>query len=188
MDHIELVWTITTRWARAPNIAHPTPNNDTRTNNQIKPTGGFQYYTNGTAPPPSNPLPPFPPINKNKHHTSTNIPKTQRTNNQIKSNQHREFQYYTNNRTNSFVEDGVLFLQPTLTENTIGEANVRAFALALVWLLFDSYHFTLFRKGWGLALFIPPLCSCDPALRLWNEPANRPSLPSHSCTHHPTHI
>lgn len=39
---------------------------------------------------------------------------------------HREFQYYTNNRTNSFVEDGVLYLQPTLTANTIGEENVRA--------------------------------------------------------------
>jgi hypothetical protein len=35
-----------------------------------------------------------------------------------------EFQYYTNNRTNSFVEDGVLYLQPTLTEHTIGEENV----------------------------------------------------------------
>ena len=40
-------------------------------------------------------------------------------------NDDREFQYYTNNRTNSFVEDGVLYLQPTLTENTIGEENVR---------------------------------------------------------------
>jgi hypothetical protein len=35
-----------------------------------------------------------------------------------------EFQYYTNNRSNSFVEEGVLYLQPTLTEETIGEANM----------------------------------------------------------------
>ena len=38
-----------------------------------------------------------------------------------------EFQYYTNNRTNSFVDDGVLYLQPTLTEHTIGEENVRMY-------------------------------------------------------------
>jgi len=31
-----------------------------------------------------------------------------------------EFEYYTNNRTNSFVKEGVLHLQPTLTEDTIG--------------------------------------------------------------------
>jgi beta-glucanase (GH16 family) len=31
-----------------------------------------------------------------------------------------EFEYYTNNRTNSFVDNGVLHLQPTLTEETIG--------------------------------------------------------------------
>lgn len=31
-----------------------------------------------------------------------------------------EFEYYTNNRTNSFVKDGTLHLQPTLTEDTIG--------------------------------------------------------------------
>ncbi|CAN0208082.1 unnamed protein product, partial [Phaeothamnion confervicola] len=31
-----------------------------------------------------------------------------------------EFQYYTNNRSNSFTEDGVLFIQPTLTEDFIG--------------------------------------------------------------------
>ncbi|KAI9487416.1 MAG: concanavalin A-like lectin/glucanase domain-containing protein [Benjaminiella poitrasii] len=35
-----------------------------------------------------------------------------------------EFQYYTNNRSNSFVQDGVLYLKPTLTAETIGEAAV----------------------------------------------------------------
>jgi len=36
-----------------------------------------------------------------------------------------EFEYYTNNRTNSFVKDGVLHLQPTLTEDTLGEETLR---------------------------------------------------------------
>jgi beta-glucanase (GH16 family) len=31
-----------------------------------------------------------------------------------------EFEYYTNNRTNSFVKDGILHLQPTLSEDTFG--------------------------------------------------------------------
>ena len=33
-----------------------------------------------------------------------------------------EFEWYTNNRTNSFVEDGVLYLQPTLMSENIGES------------------------------------------------------------------
>lgn len=36
-----------------------------------------------------------------------------------------EFQYYTNNRTNSYVEDGVLHIQPTLLADQLGEAAVR---------------------------------------------------------------
>jgi beta-glucanase (GH16 family) len=36
-----------------------------------------------------------------------------------------EFQMYTNNRSTSFVRDGVLYLRPILTADTIGEANVR---------------------------------------------------------------
>ncbi|CAM9435429.1 unnamed protein product [Ectocarpus sp. 12 AP-2014] len=35
-----------------------------------------------------------------------------------------EFQMYGNNRTNSFVEDGKLFLQPTLTSDYMGEEQV----------------------------------------------------------------
>ncbi|KAI8973645.1 concanavalin A-like lectin/glucanase domain-containing protein [Mycotypha africana] len=35
-----------------------------------------------------------------------------------------EFQYYTNNRSNSFVENGVLYLKPTLTSMTVGEQAV----------------------------------------------------------------
>lgn len=35
-----------------------------------------------------------------------------------------EFEYYSNNRTNSFVRDGVLYLKPTFTSDTIGEENL----------------------------------------------------------------
>lgn len=35
-----------------------------------------------------------------------------------------EFQLYHNNRSNSFVQDGVLFIKPTLTENRIGRENL----------------------------------------------------------------
>ncbi|KAI8823561.1 uncharacterized protein EV422DRAFT_521447 [Fimicolochytrium jonesii] len=35
-----------------------------------------------------------------------------------------EFEWYTNNRTNSFVKDGLLYLKPTLTSDNIGEDAV----------------------------------------------------------------
>jgi beta-glucanase (GH16 family) len=35
-----------------------------------------------------------------------------------------EFEYYINNRTNSFVRDGVLYLKPTLTADRIGKEQV----------------------------------------------------------------
>jgi beta-glucanase (GH16 family) len=36
-----------------------------------------------------------------------------------------EFEYYTNNRTNSFVKEGVLHLQPSLSADTFGEDTLR---------------------------------------------------------------
>jgi len=36
-----------------------------------------------------------------------------------------EFEWYTNNRTNSFVEDGILYLQPSLTEDLMGVDGVK---------------------------------------------------------------
>jgi hypothetical protein len=36
-----------------------------------------------------------------------------------------EFQLYHNNRTNSFVKDGVLNILPTLTEDRIGQDNLK---------------------------------------------------------------
>ncbi|KAI7906699.1 concanavalin A-like lectin/glucanase domain-containing protein [Cokeromyces recurvatus] len=36
-----------------------------------------------------------------------------------------EFEYYTNNRSNSFVKDGILYLKPTLTAERIGEEAVK---------------------------------------------------------------
>lgn len=35
-----------------------------------------------------------------------------------------EFQWYTNNRSNSYVDNGVLYLTPTLTSDAIGEAGL----------------------------------------------------------------
>jgi len=35
-----------------------------------------------------------------------------------------EFEYYTNNRTNSYTKNGVLYLRPTLTSDVIGDAAV----------------------------------------------------------------
>ncbi|CEP03396.1 hypothetical protein PBRA_003156 [Plasmodiophora brassicae] len=37
-----------------------------------------------------------------------------------------EFQLYSNNRSNSYTRDGILYLRPTLTADMIGEANVRS--------------------------------------------------------------
>ena len=42
-----------------------------------------------------------------------------------------EFEYYYNNRTNSFVKDGVLHLQPTLTADMIGEQYLRTGSINL---------------------------------------------------------
>nr|XP_006815539.1 PREDICTED: beta-1,3-glucan-binding protein-like [Saccoglossus kowalevskii] len=33
-----------------------------------------------------------------------------------------EFQYYTNNRSNSYVRDGILYIKPTLTADLYGES------------------------------------------------------------------
>lgn len=37
-----------------------------------------------------------------------------------------EFEMYVNRRQNSFVKDGVLHLQPTLTADAIGEAALKS--------------------------------------------------------------
>ncbi|XP_071483948.1 beta-1,3-glucan-binding protein-like [Diadema antillarum] len=42
-----------------------------------------------------------------------------------------EFEYYTNNRSNSYVRDGVLFLKPTLTEDNFGEGYLTWGTLSL---------------------------------------------------------
>lgn len=42
-----------------------------------------------------------------------------------------EFQYYTNNRSNSYVRDGTLFLKPTLTDDTFYEGFVSSGTLSL---------------------------------------------------------
>ena len=42
-----------------------------------------------------------------------------------------EFQYYTNNRTNSFVKNGILYLKPTLTNDTYDDEFVKSGTLDL---------------------------------------------------------
>jgi hypothetical protein len=44
-----------------------------------------------------------------------------------------EFEHYTNNRSNSYVRDGILYLKPTLTAEKIGEQNVRAGYTMDIW-------------------------------------------------------
>ncbi|XP_055613773.1 beta-1,3-glucan-binding protein-like, partial [Uranotaenia lowii] len=43
-----------------------------------------------------------------------------------------EFQWYTNNRSNSFVEDGVLYLKPTLTSQEFGDGFLSSGTLSLL--------------------------------------------------------
>ena len=45
-----------------------------------------------------------------------------------------EYQYYTNNRTSSYVKDGALYIDPVLTADEIGEENVRGNGFTLnIW-------------------------------------------------------
>jgi hypothetical protein len=37
-----------------------------------------------------------------------------------------EFQWYVNNRSNSYVKNSVLYLKPTLTEDAIGDVTMRS--------------------------------------------------------------
>lgn len=36
--------------------------------------------------------------------------------------QHSEFQWYTNNRSNSYCEEGFLYIRPTITADLLGES------------------------------------------------------------------
>jgi len=44
-----------------------------------------------------------------------------------------EFEYYTNNRTNSYVRDGVLYILPTLTSDNIGMSNLQSGYTMDIW-------------------------------------------------------
>lgn len=44
-----------------------------------------------------------------------------------------EFEYYGNNRSNSYVKNGVLYLKPTLLSDTIGEASVKSGYTLDIW-------------------------------------------------------
>jgi transcription initiation factor IIF auxiliary subunit len=45
--------------------------------------------------------------------------------------QNFEFQWYTNNRTNSYVENGVLNIHPSLTSDELGESFLSSGTLSL---------------------------------------------------------
>jgi len=49
-----------------------------------------------------------------------------------------EFQYYSNNRTNSYVKNGILYIKPTLLSDAIGEANVESGYTLDIWGLFPA--------------------------------------------------
>lgn len=42
-----------------------------------------------------------------------------------------EFQWYTNNRSNSFCEEGFLHIRPTLTADLMGERHLSSGALSI---------------------------------------------------------
>ena len=44
-----------------------------------------------------------------------------------------EFELYSNNRTNSYVRDGVLYIQPTFLADDIGDANVKSGYMMDLW-------------------------------------------------------
>lgn len=44
-----------------------------------------------------------------------------------------EFEYYTNNRSNSYTRDSILYIKPTLTADTIGEANLKSGYTLSLW-------------------------------------------------------
>jgi len=79
-----------------------------------------------------------------------------------------EFQYYTNNRTNSYVEDGNLYIKPTLTSDKYGEAFLTSGMLD-IWgngpsACTGNAFYGCFRQGTGSNL-VNPLQSAR--LRTW---------------------
>ena len=68
--------------------------------------------------------------------------------------QNWEFEYYINNRSNSYVRNSVLYIQPTLTADTIGEANV-----------VNGYDMNLWVRAAGRA------ACCVALARSWHVPA-----------------
>lgn len=75
-----------------------------------------------------------------------------------------EFQIYRNNRTNSFVRDGVLYLQPTLTSESIGLKTMKTGSYAM-WgstpadLCTSNSWFGCERSAAGSGNYINPIMS-----------------------------
>lgn len=69
--------------------------------------------------------------------------------------QNWEFEYYINNRSNSYVRDSVLYLKPTLTADTIGLPN-----------LMSGFDMNLWVRSYWLTLTCLGITGCAPACQL----------------------
>ena len=54
-----------------------------------------------------------------------------------------EFQYYTNNRSNSYVQDGLLYINATLLADEIGDAGVASASLNI----YGAAHLQIIAQG-----------------------------------------
>ena len=76
-----------------------------------------------------------------------------------------EFEYYSNNRSNSYVRDGVLYLRPTLLEDDIGLANLQNGYTLDIWggapadLCTQNSFYGCLRTSGGGGNYLPPVKS-----------------------------
>lgn len=75
-----------------------------------------------------------------------------------------EFELYHNNRTNSYVEDGALYLQPSLTEDYIG-LNTMKYGSLSIWggspadICTSNAFYGCERSAGGSGNYLNPICS-----------------------------
>ena len=76
-----------------------------------------------------------------------------------------EFEYYDNNRSNSYVKDGVLYLKPTFLADDIGEANLQNGYIMDIWgsepaaLCTGPQFYGCFRQSGGGGNYLNPIRS-----------------------------
>ncbi len=74
---------------------------------------------------------PYPPMEVKIVPHATRRTHYKKTKNKKQKGGNWEFEYYTNNRSNSWVDNGILYLKPTLTNNTYGDAFLTSGTLDL---------------------------------------------------------